>query len=130
MLSKKSTVLPALAAASLLVFLAACNLQRSSSTRRQQSNSTNTAKSETLTAGREKIGVAECDEFVEKYQACISDHVPPDQQRQFRENIEGYSRAWRQQIASNPDVKSALPAACKRHLEQARITMKQFGCDF
>jgi hypothetical protein len=90
----------------------------------------NRANSQTRSGSTEKIGVPECDDFADKYEACINDHVPPDQQRQFRENIEGYRRAWRQQIASNPDIKSALPAACKRHLEQARITMKQFGCEF
>jgi hypothetical protein len=78
----------------------------------------------------EKIGVPECDDFVAKYEACISAHVPEAQRTQYKENIDGYRRAWRQQIAANPEVKSALPAACKRHLEQARITMKQFGCEF
>jgi hypothetical protein len=77
-----------------------------------------------------KIGVPECDDFVAKYEACITDHVPADKQRQFKENIDGFRRAWRQQLAANPDTRTALPAACKRHLEQARIAMSQFGCEF
>lgn len=78
----------------------------------------------------EKIGVPECDDFIAKYEACVSTHVPEAQQTQYRENIEGYRSAWRQQLLTNPLIKAALPAACKRHAEQARISMKQYGCEF
>ena len=118
-------VLPALA----VLMSIACD--KKVSVENRDSNQTNSRASSTDAGNRgEKIGVPECDDFAAKYEACISDHVPATEQRQYRENIEGYWRAWRQQIAANPDMKAALPAACKQHLEQARITMKKFGCEF
>jgi hypothetical protein len=91
---------------------------------------TNTT-SRTSNAGNvEKIGVPECDDFIAKYEACVADHVPEDQQTQFKENLAEYRRAWRTQAAASPGLKSVLPAVCKRHVDEARITMQPFGCDF
>jgi hypothetical protein len=126
-LRKSPLLLVALSALALLMSIA-CG--RKASVGNRDSNQTSSRAASADSGGGEKIGVPECDDFIAKYEACISDHVPAAQRTQYKENIEGYSRAWRQQIAANPDVKAGLPAACKRHLEQARITMKQFGCEF
>ena len=76
----------------------------------------------------EKIGVPECDEFITKYEACISDHVPDAQKTQFRENMGAWQKSWRQ--LANQASKETLAMTCKRHILQARESMKSFNCEF
>lgn len=88
----------------------------------------NSVNSEPL-ANTEKIGIPECDEFVAKYEECISDHVPAEKQRQYRENIQAWSKLWRQRMVSSTP-REAVVAACKRHIIATRESMKSFGCEF
>lgn len=87
------------------------------------------ASNSTPTGNPEKIGILECDEFVAKYEACITDHVPEAKKREYRENLAAWSNAWRQQVV-NTTAKEVVAAACKRHIEQSREAMKSFGCEF
>jgi hypothetical protein len=88
-----------------------------------------TTSNSSATDNGEKIGIPECDEFVAKYKACISDHVPDAKKTQYQENIEAWRKAWRQ-MAANQMSKETQAAACKRHIMQARESMKSFGCEF
>lgn len=99
------------------------NAGRSNGNRSAAASNSNPAGDE------EKIGISECDEFIAKYRACIFDHVPDAQKTQYRENIDGWAKAWRQ-IAAKGMSKETQAAACKRHIAQARETMKSFGCEF
>ena len=76
----------------------------------------------------EKIGIPECDDFIAKYNACISDHVPEAKKVEYKENIDAFARTWKQMTA-NAD-KNVVAAACKRNSEMTREKMKQFGCEF
>ena len=109
------------------LLMSACAHKSGSEDHRQSASN---SRASTIDTDNTKIGVPECDDLVAKYEACIAAHVPADQQRQFKENIDGFRRAWRQQLAANPETKQVLPAAGKRHLDQARVTMSQFGCEF
>jgi hypothetical protein len=102
----------------------AANSNKTAST----SSNSGTSNSATSTSS-EKIGIAECDEFIAKYNACISDHVPEAQKTQYKENIDAWAKTWRQLVAG-ADNKPALAAACKRHIDQAREQTKSFGCEF
>jgi hypothetical protein len=88
----------------------------------------NSANSEPL-ASPEKIGIPECDEFVTKYEECITDHVPAEKQRQYRENIRAWSQLWRQRMVSSTP-RDIVVAACQRHVIASRESMKSFGCEF
>ena len=83
----------------------------------------------TTTAGGEKIGIAECDDFIEKYEACISGKVPEVARAQYRNTIEQWRNSWRG-IAANPQTRGTLAQVCKTSIEQARTSMKSFGCEF
>lgn len=80
-------------------------------------------------AKAEKIGIPECDEFVAKYEECISDHVPAEKQRQYRENIQTWSKLWRERMVSSTP-RDVVVAACQRHIIASRESMKSFGCEF
>jgi hypothetical protein len=77
----------------------------------------------------EKVGVAECDDFIAKYEACISGHVPDAQKQQYQGNIDALRSSWRQ-LAANAGAKEPLELMCKRQVVQARESMKEFNCQF
>jgi hypothetical protein len=89
--------------------------------------STTTPASTTATTG--KIGVPECDAFIEKYAACVSARVPEAARSQYKNTLEQWTKSWRE-LAANPQTKASLTAACKTSMEQARQSMKSYGCQF
>ena len=77
----------------------------------------------------EKIGVAECDEFINAYDACVSSKVPETARAQYKTTIEQWRKSWHQ-LATNPNTKASLAQACKTAAEQARVSMKSYNCTF
>ena len=99
----------------------------------KSNNNSKPAKGSSNSAGAtagssEKIGIPECDDFIAKYNACISDHVPEAKKAEYKENIDAFARTWKQLMANSD--KSTVAAACKRHSDMARENMKSFGCEF
>jgi hypothetical protein len=80
-------------------------------------------------AHADKIGVAECDDYLAKVEACVSHKVPEAQRAQFKMTIETSRKGW-QQAASTPQGKATLAAICKQATEQARTAYKTFNCTF
>jgi hypothetical protein len=83
----------------------------------------------TTTASADKVGVPECDDFIAKYDACISDKVPEAARAQFKTAVQQWRSSWRQ-AAATPQGKAGLAAACKQAAEQARTSMKAYNCTF
>ncbi|MNM57418.1 hypothetical protein D3C81_686170 [compost metagenome] len=77
---------------------------------------------DTVQAG---TGVAECDQYLEKVYACISDKVPEAQRDMMKQGIEQSKSAWNG-IAD----KTALAAQCKTAMEQAKTSFGAMGCTF
>ena len=73
------------------------------------------AKTGAAASGGDKIGVAECDEYVTKYEACMS-KVPaaakPAMEQAFKAQRDGFKQA-----ASTPEGKAALKTSCKQALD-------------
>jgi ABC-type glycerol-3-phosphate transport system substrate-binding protein len=90
--------------------------------------STTTTTTTTTTSG-EKIGVAECDDFIAKYEACVTSKVPAEGRAQWNTALAQWRTSWRQ-LAENPQTRSTLAQACKMAAEQSRASMKPYGCDF
>ena len=83
----------------------------------------------TTTASGDKIGVAECDDFIDKYEACITGKVPEAARAQWNSTLKQWRDSWKQ-LAANPQTRSTLAAACKMAADQTRQSMKPYGCDF
>jgi hypothetical protein len=81
------------------------------------------------TASGEKIGVAECDDFIAKYDECVSAHVPEAARAQYKASINTWRTQW-QKLAANPQTKATLAQACKTAAEQQRTAMKSYKCTF
>lgn len=105
------------------------------STTSNASNTTTTATTtsntpaKTTTASGEKVGVAECDDFLDKYEACVSGKVPEAARVQYQASLKQWRDSWRQ-LAANPQTKGSLAAACKMAAEQAKQSMTSYGCSF
>lgn len=75
-----------------------------------------------------KIGVPECDEYIEKYTKCIMEKVPESARPHMREAMELSAKAWRE-AASGPS-KDGVASTCKTALEAARQATESLGCDW
>jgi len=104
----------------------ATNGNKAATTTNSSSSTTNSTSSSTSSA--EKIGVPECDDFLNKYEACLA-KVPSAQQTQYKDSIEQSRKAYRL-AASNPMTKAALAVQCKQALDNTKTSMKAYGCEF
>lgn len=83
----------------------------------------------TVTASGDKIGVTECDAFIEAYEACVRDKVPAVARAQFNSSVAQWRKSWRD-LAANPQTRASLAQACKTQIEAARQSMKPYNCTF
>lgn len=83
----------------------------------------------TVVASGDKVGVAECDDFIAAYETCINDKVPEMARAQYKEGIAQWRASWRK-LAENPQTRASLVAACKQSMEQTKVAMKSYGCVF
>ena len=90
------------------------------------SNTSNTAS--TTTSG-DKIGVAECDDFITKYEACVNSKVPETARSMVKANLDAMRTAWKK-AAETPQGKASLAQGCKQALEQAKTSMGSYGCSW
>jgi len=74
----------------------------------------------------DSVGVPECDDYLTKYEACISGHVPAAAQAALKQSLDQTRAGWKQAIAAGG--KDQLAAACKTMTESARTSMKAYGC--
>jgi hypothetical protein len=81
----------------------------------------------TAVLSSDKMGVPECDDFIAKYDACVSDKVPEAARAQYKTSIEQWRTSWRQ-LATNPNTKATLAGVCKQAAETARTSMKTYNC--
>jgi hypothetical protein len=89
---------------------------------------TNGTKTETVSTG-EKTGVPECDEYVEKYEICLTSiaekypQVAPNLKTAFEAQRKGFKDA-----ASTPQGKTALAGQCKQFIESAKQSTSAYAC--
>ena len=84
-----------------------------------------TPASTTSAAG--DIGVAECDDFLKKYEACVTGKVPANMQATFKTSMEQWRTSWKQ-LAANPQTKATLAAACKSSMDSAKTSLASYNC--
>ena len=78
-------------------------------------------------AGGAGFGVAECDDYIKKYTACIDSKVPESARAMVKTQLDQTKAAW-QQAASTADGKAALASGCKQATEMAKTSMQAYGC--
>jgi hypothetical protein len=93
---------------------------------------TEPAKEETKTAegggGGDKIGIPECDEYIEKYTKCIQDKMPEASRQQMKDAMDQSVKAWKE-AAAGP-AKDGLATSCKAALDAAKQATSSMGCEW
>jgi hypothetical protein len=80
-------------------------------------------------ASAQTTGVAACDDFLKKYEACVTGKVPAAQRATFQTQLDQTRKTWTE-LAKNPQTKSALEGSCKQTIEQMKSAMQAYGCSF
>lgn len=75
-------------------------------------------------------GVAECDDYLTKYTACIDQHVPEAMRSTFRQSMEQTRAAWKQANTTTPEAQQALASACTTAMDAAKQAMAAYGCSW
>jgi hypothetical protein len=105
------------------IALAACGGSGNSTT------STPASTSRSATQPATGFGVPECDDYLTKYEACISGKVPESARALVRQQLDATKASW-QQAASTPEGKAGLATGCKMATDAARTAMQAYGCAF
>jgi len=87
---------------------------------------TSTPATTTASTSGDKIGIAECDDFLAKYDSCTN--KVPEMVRAQYENAGKQMRDQWKKLAENPQTKGSLAAACKQAVEQQAAAWKMYGC--
>ena len=102
------------------------NTSNSNSNATTSEKSTTTTKTTTTASSGEKIGVAECDEYIAKYEACAP-KVPEPGRAAYKSALDQTRASWKK-LAENPTTRASLAAACKQALDTQAAAWKGYGC--
>jgi hypothetical protein len=80
-------------------------------------------------AQAQSTGIATCDDFLTKYDACISSKIPAEQQAMYKTQIDQTRKAWLD-LAKNPSAKATMEASCKQTMDATKASLTAFGCSF
>ena len=127
MLRKSFLILCVLCAAILVGCSKSETMDNSNSTAGNANKVATTATPTTTTPTAEKIGVPECDDFITKYDACVSSKVPEAARAQYKSAVAQWRTSWKK-LAENPATKGTLAAACKQAAAQQAAALKSYGC--
>lgn len=78
-------------------------------------------------AAADSVGIPECDDYLTKVSACLTDKVPAEQRAMFQTGLDSSRTAWKQ-AAANPASKASLAQACSTALAQSKTQFSAFGC--
>jgi hypothetical protein len=123
---------------SLLVFSILCvailigcsKTEMSNSNTADNSNKSTTGTTSTAgttSASGDKIGVAECDDYIAKYESCLKGKVPEAARATLESSLKTAREAWKKS-AENAQSRATLAAACKQASDAAAASMKAYGC--
>jgi hypothetical protein len=126
MLSKTLLILAVLCTA-ILIGCGKTETTDNSNTNTGTKTTTASTPATTTTAPGDKIGVPECDDFITKYDACVSSKVPEAARAQYKSAVAQWRASWKK-LADNPATKGSLAAACKQAAEQQAAALKSYGC--
>src|SRR6185436_18832011 len=98
-----------------------------SNTAAENSNKAATGTTSTTASSGDKIGIPECDDFIAKYEACVTGKVPEQARAAYQTALKQWKDSWKQ-MANNPQTKGTLAAACKSAREQQETALKSYGC--
>jgi hypothetical protein len=80
-------------------------------------------------ANAQSTGIAACDEFLTKYDACVGSKIPEAQRATFKTQIDQTRKTW-VDMAKNPSTKTTMEATCKQTMDATKASLTAYGCSF
>jgi len=83
--------------------------------------------------GSQATGIPACDEYLDKYQACLEAKVPESARAAMKDAFAAQRDAWRQSAEAakgNDAMREQLSKNCSEALTAARAPMQQYGCEW
>ncbi len=77
-------------------------------------------------ADADSVGVAECDDYISKYKACMT-KLPAEGQAAYQQALDQMVSGWKQVPA---EARSSLAEGCKMATENAKTAMQAMGCEW
>ena len=88
---------------------------------------TTTNRNGNTNSGGEKVGIAECDNFITAYETCVASKVPEAARANLRASVTTWRAEWKK-LADNPQTRGTLAAACKTQREATMKAMTAYNC--
>lgn len=79
------------------------------------------------TATADSVGVAECDDYLARYEACLAAKVPDGVKATLQQSLAQTRAAWKS-AATTEAGKQGLAAACTQARDASRAMLQQYGC--
>ena len=76
-----------------------------------------------------ETGVAECDDYLRQWEACLATKVTGDAREQVKVALDATREAWKRAMAT-PEGKAGLASACREATELAKMQVAAYGCSW
>ena len=113
--------------AGLLVLACAAPTNRNADAPSSATSPTLTTNRNDNSSGGDQIGIAECDNFINAYETCVSSKVPEAARANLRAAVTTWRTDWKK-LADDPQTRGTLTAACQRQREITMASMKAYNC--
>jgi hypothetical protein len=80
-------------------------------------------------ARAQSTGIAACDDFLTKYDTCVTSKLPEAQRATYKAQLDQTRKAWLD-LAKNPSAKSTMEQSCKQTSDAMKASLQSFGCSF
>lgn len=87
------------------------------------------AASKDESASADKIGVAECDDFIAKYNACVTKNVPEASRAAIKAGFDSAVKGWKA-AAATAQGKATLASSCKTMSESLKAGLSTYKCEW
>lgn len=74
-----------------------------------------------------EIGVAECDDYLRKWDSCLATKITGEAREQVKVALDATREAWKRATAT-PEAKAGLATACREAAELASMQVAAYGC--
>ncbi len=75
----------------------------------------------------DRVGIKECDDYIDQYQACLNEKVPKEARDSLAASLSQMRTAWKA-AATNAGSKEVLAQACTQAKQMAKASMSAYGC--
>ena len=80
-------------------------------------------------ARAQNTGIAACDDFLTKYDTCVTSKLPEAQRATYKAQLDQTRKTWLD-MAKNPSTKPAMEQSCKQTMDAMKASLQSFGCSF